>query len=90
MKTIEDGIANYSNLLTTDDGLVWNVLIRAGGSISLYATNTGYMGHGVAWDSLDGKPPSEFAQKIIQQLGEMAEGINALLDAVRQMGATNA
>jgi len=83
VKEIVDGSTIYSGLFTDAIGQTWNILIRQGGSISLYATAPGVFGHGVAFDTLDGKPPSPYAQQIINQLAERAEGINALLIALK-------
>lgn len=75
-----EGSTVYANLFTDDEGNAWNIIRRAGGSISLYATRAGDSVHYVIFDSLDGEPPSEAAQGIISRLREMAEGI-ALLNA---------
>lgn len=80
-------VTGYDGLYTDVDGRTWNILIREGGSISLYATCPGYSGHAVAYDTLDNKPPNPLAQQVIEHLSEMAEGINALLAAVNGASA---
>lgn len=77
-----DGTTVYSGLYTDESGHTWNILIREGGTISLYATGPDIPGHGVAFDTYNRQPPSDFARGIISRLSEMAEGINALIAAV--------
>lgn len=78
-KETHDDVVSYTDLFTDENGLVWNFLIRPGGSISLYATNTGCYAHDVAFDTLDGQPPNEAAQKVIARLVEIGEGIDRLM-----------
>jgi hypothetical protein len=79
VKEIIDGSTVYSGLYTDVMGNTWNLLIRQGGSVSLYATQHGVGTHYVVYDSLDDLQPNYTARSIISRLSDTAEGINALL-----------
>lgn len=78
-KEIVDGVTVYSDLYK-DGEWTWNLLIRVGGSISLYATKPGLGAHAVVYDTLDNQPPNEMAVQVMTRLATMAEGVNALLE----------
>ena len=67
----------------SDKDATWNIMIRTGGSVCLYATSPHWAAHGVAWDSLDNLPVNSTVQPVIDKISEMAEYINALLTAVK-------
>jgi hypothetical protein len=77
------GLVSYTKLFQEGEWS-WNIMIRAGGSISLYATTPGFGGHAVVYDTLDNKPPNETAVRVIKTLSEMAEGTNALLAILKE------
>lgn len=77
------GTINYANLFRDIHGRDWNILIRPDGSVSLYYTVPGGGFHGVLWDSLDLHSPEQ-AASILTALTEMREGINALLDKMKE------
>jgi hypothetical protein len=77
-----DGSTAYRGLYT-EDGLTWNIIVRSGGSVSLYATRPGESVHHVIYDTLDGAPPNATARAVMARLSEMAEGVNALLTAAQ-------
>lgn len=85
-ETVDDAVV-YSGLYE-DGGYTWNLLIRSGGSVSLYATRPGEAVHHVAYDSLDAQPPTLTARRVLIKLADMAEGINALLAAVQAQEAS--
>jgi hypothetical protein len=77
----------YSDLYMDKHGYVWNILVRAGGSVSLFATNTGYAAHGVVYDTID-VSMNDTAREVIGRLRDMAEGINLLLATVKEEPVT--
>jgi hypothetical protein len=81
-----EGSTVYTGLFTDENGVTWNFLIRSGGSISLYGTRPGESVHHVIFDTLDGQPPNETAQKILTRLAETAQGINLLISAAQALG----
>ena len=77
-----DGSSVYSDLCDWR-GYAWHILVRAGGSVSLYGTRPELGGHAVLYDTLDNQPPSAVARELIAELSDIAEGINILLAAVQ-------
>lgn len=69
----ESGSFGFDGLYTDEQGMTWNILQREGGSISLYGTRPEVMGHYVIHDTLDNKPPSPQAIKVINKLSQMGE-----------------
>ena len=59
----------YSDIMAepTIEGTHWNMLIREGGSLSLYLTGPGIPGHGVVFDSADNQVPSETAVRVLNE-----------------------
>lgn len=57
----------------------WRILTNSAGRAELYGTGDGVGGVAVLWDSLDGQPPSPEAVKLMRQLEELRNAINALL-----------
>jgi hypothetical protein len=83
-KEIVDGSTVYSDIFT-DGEHTWNLLVREGGSISLYATSLGIYAHQVIYDTLDNLTPNSTAQHVIDRLAELsevAESVKVLLAAV--------
>jgi hypothetical protein len=81
-KEVVDGSTVYSNLFIDAEGITWNFLIRAGGSVSLYGTQPGEGVHHVVYDSLDGNPPNLRTRRIVHHLNEVADGIKWLTGAL--------
>ena len=73
-----DGSTIYSDLFVDEEGRTWNFLIREGGSVSVYATAPWIPGHGVAWDSLDGKGLNPLAVEVVKQLTSLEAGLAQL------------
>lgn len=77
-KQIVDGVANYTNLFI-EDNIIFNLLVREDGSVSLYGTAQGNHNHIVVFDSLDNKPPNEPVKELLQKMADCRDGINELL-----------
>lgn len=70
----------YSDIYRDEHGRQWDLLIREGGSVSVYTTYYGC--HSVVYDTLDSKQPDELATKIIEGIKNNAAAFNAMLDAL--------
>jgi hypothetical protein len=81
-KDVEGG-THYTNLFTDESGREWNILVREGGSVSLYTTTTGYSAVGVVYDTID-IPLNDTSRDIIRHLKDAAEGISLLLATIKE------
>ena len=84
-KTTEDGAIIYSNLFKLGN-LDWNVLVRAGGTVSIYGTQPGWSANAVTVD--DCQPmvwASGTAEKLEAQFWLMREAADMALAAIERV-----
>lgn len=84
-KLIENDIVIYGDLFTLGN-LNWSVLVRAGGTVSIYGTQQGQSCHAVAID--DCKPmvwASGTAEKLEEQFWLMREAADMALATIQRI-----